>query len=145
MNIPQDLKYSKEHEWVRIEGNIATVGVTDYAQEQLGDVVNVEFPPDGEEITKDEVFGVVESVKSVSDVFAPLSGKVLETNDPLIDSPAVVNEDPYSEGWLIKIEITKPEEIKELMDAKAYAAYLAEQAAQTDSDIKTKAILEYSH
>jgi len=126
MNIPQDLKYSKEHEWVRIEGNIATVGVTDYAQEQLGDVVNVEFPPDGEEITKDEVFGVVESVKSVSDVFAPLSGKVLETNDPLIDSPAVVNEDPYSEGWLIKIEITKPEEIKELMDAKAYAAYLAE-------------------
>ncbi|EKD41207.1 MAG: Glycine cleavage system H protein [uncultured bacterium] len=126
MNVPQDLKFSKEHEWVKIDGKIAIIGVTDYAQEQLGDVVNVEFPPEGEEINKDEAFGVVESVKSVSDIFAPISGKVLEINEPLIDSPGIVNEDPYGEGWIVKIEITKPEEIKELMDAKAYQAYLAE-------------------
>ncbi len=126
MNVPEDLMYSKEHEWIKLEGNVATIGITDYAQEQLGDVVNVEFPPEGEEIVKDEAFGVVESVKSVSDIFAPISGKVLEINEPLADSPAIVNEDPYSEGWLIKVEVTKPEEIKELMDAKAYEAYLAE-------------------
>ncbi len=124
--IPNDLLYSKEHEWIRVEGKVGTIGVSAYAQEQLGDVVMVEFPPEGEDVVKDEAFGVVESVKSVSDVFSPVSGRVLETNEPLLDSPGVVNEDSYGEGWLIKIEITNPDELKDLMDAKAYEAYLSE-------------------
>lgn len=126
MAIPQDLKYSKEHEWVRVEGKIATIGITDFAQEQLGDIVMVELPVEGTLLTKDESFGVVESVKSVSDVFAPVSGKVVEANDPLTDSPGIMNEDCYGEGWIVKVEISDPKELDSLMDAKAYQACLAE-------------------
>ncbi|OGQ07610.1 MAG: glycine cleavage system protein H [Deltaproteobacteria bacterium RIFCSPLOWO2_12_FULL_40_28] len=126
MTIPQDLKYSKEHEWVRVEGQIATIGVTDFAQEQLGDIVMVELPSEGTILTKDESFGVVESVKSVSDVFAPVSGKIVEANDPLTDSPGIMNEDCYGEGWIVKVEMSDPKELDSLMDAKAYQACLAE-------------------
>ncbi len=128
MNTPEDLKYTKEHEWVRIQGNVATVGITDYAQDQLGEVVFVELPDEGEEVTKDETFGVVESVKSVNDIFAPLTGKVIELNDPVVDSPEIVNEDPYGEGWLIKIELEDTAELKELMSAKEYLAYVQEES-----------------
>ncbi|MBX7147484.1 glycine cleavage system protein GcvH [bacterium] len=127
MEFPGDLKYSKEHEWIRIEGKVATIGITDFAQDQLGDVVMVEFPNEGAILTKDETFGVVESVKSVSDVFAPISGKVLETNEPLADSPGIINEDCYNEGWIIKMEITDPKQVDELLTVDQYKAYLAEQ------------------
>jgi glycine cleavage system H protein len=128
MNIPEDLKYSKEHEWVRVSGNIATIGVSDYAQDQLGEIVFVELPDEGEEIEKDDAFGVVESVKSVNDVYTPLSGRVVEVNDPAVDSPEIVNEDPYGEGWLIKIEISDTSELKDLMSAKDYQAYIKEES-----------------
>ncbi len=127
---PDDLKYSKEHEWVRLDaGNkkIITVGITDFAQEQLGDIVMVEFPQDGMALGKDDAFGVVESVKSVSDVFAPVSGRVIEVNDPLVDSPGIVNEDCYGEGWLVKMEMSHPSELEGLMDSKAYEAFLKEE------------------
>lgn len=126
MGNPEDLKYSKEHEWVKVNGNIATIGITDYAQEQLGDIVMVELPNEGGVVTKDDSFGVVESVKSVSDVFAPVSGRVLEANDPLADSPGIINEDCYGEGWLVRIEMSNPSDVDNLMDAKAYEACLAE-------------------
>lgn len=129
MLFPEDLKYSKEHEWVRITGKIATVGVTDYAQEQLGEIVFVELPEEGEEFSKGDSVGVVESVKSVNDIFTPLSGRVVEQNDPLVDTPEQVNEDCYGEGWMVRLEITDPAEIKELMDAKQYQAYLKEESA----------------
>jgi glycine cleavage system H protein len=122
------LKFSKEHEWVRVSGNIATVGVSDYAQDQLGEVVFVELPDEGEEFEKDDAFGVIESVKSVNDIYAPLSGKIVEVNDPVVDSPEVVNEDPYGEGWLVKIEISDPKELGELMSAKDYEAYIKEES-----------------
>lgn len=125
-NFPSELKYTKEHEWVKIEGNFAIVGITDYAQEQLGDVVMVELPEEGREVSKDDTFGVVESVKSVSDVFSPLSGKVAEVNEPLANSPNMVNEDCYGEGWLVKLELTNPEEVASLMSARDYQEYLKE-------------------
>lgn len=128
MNIPDDLKYTKEHEWVRIEGNIATIGVTDYAQEQLGDIVYVELPQEGEEVTKDETFGVLESVKAVSDCYSPVSGTVVEANTVLAENPETVNEDPYGEGWMIKIEMSDPSEAEGLMDHEAYKAFLAEES-----------------
>ena len=124
---PKDLRYSKEHEWARIDGNVATVGITTFAVEQLGDVTMVELPGEGDSVTKDEVFGTVESVKAVSDLFAPISGKVVKVNTPLNDTPEYVNEDPYDDGWMIQIEMTKPEQADELMDADAYAAFVAEQ------------------
>lgn len=126
MDFPSDLKYSKEHEWVRVSGDTATIGITDYAQEQLGDVVMVELPKEGSVVKKDETFGVVESVKSVSDVFSPVSGSVVAVNSPLSDSPGVVNEDCYGEGWIVKIKMASPAELTSLMDAKAYQAYLEE-------------------
>jgi len=129
MNAPDDLKYTKEHEWVKIKGNVATVGVTEYAQEQLGDIVYVELPAEGETVTKDETFGVLESVKAVSDCYAPLTGKVLEINDVLIENPETVNEDAYGEGWMIKIELANPSEIEGLMDPSAYEAFVAEETA----------------
>src|SRR5260221_12082011 len=113
MNFPEDLKYSKEHEWVRVSGNIATIGISDYAQDQLGEIVFVELPDEGEEFEKDDAFGVVESVKSVNDIYSPVGGRVLEVNDPVVDSPEIVNEDPYAEGWLVKIEIADPKELGE--------------------------------
>lgn len=128
MNFPEDLKFSKEHEWVRVSGNIATIGVSDYAQDQLGEVVFVELPDEGEEFEKDDAFGVIESVKSVNDIYAPLSGRIIEVNDPVVDSPEIVNEDPYGEGWLVKIEISDPKELSELMSAKDYEAYIKEES-----------------
>lgn len=127
MTSPEDLKYSKEHEWVRVSGNIVTIGISDYAQDQLGEIVFVELPDEGEEFSKDDAFGVVESVKSVNDIYAPVSGRVVEVNDPVVDSPEIVSEDPYGEGWLIKIEVEDTGELKELMTAKQYEAYIKEE------------------
>ena len=127
MTIPDDLKYTKDHEWARQKGGKVLVGITDFAQEQLGDVVYVELPAVGDEVKKGESFGVVESTKAVSELFAPVSGKVVEVNDPLVEAPETVNEDPYEEGWMIAIEPSEPKELAELLDVKAYAAFVAEQ------------------
>lgn len=127
MEFPKELRYSKEHEWVRLEGSIATVGITDYAQDSLGDVVYLELPSEGASVTKDEPFGVVESVKAVSDLFSPVSGKVTEVNDALLDSPEVINEEPYGDAWMIKVEVANPEEIKELMSAEEYKEFVEEE------------------
>jgi glycine cleavage system H protein len=127
MEFPEDLKYSKEHEWVLVEGNVATVGITDYAQDQLGDIVFVELPAIGDKVSKEDAFGVVESVKAVSDIYAPVSVKVLEVNDDLPDNPEMVNEDPYGDGWMIKIEMNDPDELQDLMSAAEYEAYVAEE------------------
>jgi glycine cleavage system H protein len=121
---PRDCKYSKEHEWVRLEGGLATVGITDYAQDQLGDIVYVELPPLGEILTQFEPFGVVESVKAASDLYAPLSGEVLEVNEELSDHPEFVNEDPYGKGWMIKIEPSDASELDNLWTAEEYEEYL---------------------
>ncbi|PDH43746.1 MAG: glycine cleavage system protein H [Flavobacteriales bacterium MED-G15] len=120
MNIPTGLKYSKDHEWVKIDGDIATVGITDFAQQELGDIVYVEIETTGETLSVEEVFGTVEAVKTVSDLFMPLSGSVLEFNSALEDSPEAVNDDPYESGWMIKIKIDDPSQIAELLDAQAY-------------------------
>ena len=127
MEFPEDLKYSKEHEWVLVEDNVATVGITDYAQDQLGDIVFVELPAIGDKVSKEDAFGVVESVKAVSDIYAPVSGKVLEVNDDLPDNPEMVNEDPYGDGWLIKIEMNDPDELQDLLTAAEYEEYVAEE------------------
>jgi glycine cleavage system H protein len=127
MEFPEDLKYSKEHEWVLVEDNVATVGITDYAQDQLGDIVFVEMPAIGDKVSKEDAFGVVESVKAVSDIYAPVSGKVLEVNDDLPDNPEMVNEDPYGDGWMIKIEMNDPDELQDLMTAAEYEEYVAEE------------------
>ncbi|MBI2083879.1 MAG: glycine cleavage system protein GcvH [Deltaproteobacteria bacterium] len=129
MTFPEDLKYTKEHEWIRVKDSVVTIGITDYAQEQLGEVVFIELPDEGEEIVKDDSFGVVESVKSVSDIYAPISGRVIEVNDPLLDNPETLNEEPYGEGWLIKVEIASPAEIDELMTAEHYQAFVKEEQA----------------
>lgn len=126
MEFPEDLKYTKEHEWLLVEGTTATVGITDYAQDRLGDVVYVEMPAVGDKVSKEDAFGVVESVKAVSDIYAPVSGKVLEVNDDLPDNPNQINEDPYGDGWLIKIEMNDEEELKDLMTAEEYQEYIAE-------------------
>src|SRR5512139_3068105 len=120
MNIPDDLKYTKDHEWARQTGGKVVVGITDFAQDQLGDVVLVELPAVGDEVKRGESFGVVESTKAVSELFAPVSGKVVEVNSPLADAPESINEDPYEEGWMIAIEPSDPKELSELLDAKAY-------------------------
>jgi len=125
MTIPSDLKYSKEHEWVRVEGERATVGITDYAQEQLGDVVYVELPEPETEVQFMEPFGVVESVKTASDLFAPVSGTVAEINERLVDEPELVNSSPYGEGWMIVVAMNDPADLGKLMDADAYEAFLA--------------------
>jgi glycine cleavage system H protein len=128
-NVPTDLHYTEEHEWVRLEGNIATVGVTQFAVEQLGDVTQVDLPREGETLKQGDVLGSVESVKAVSDVYVPLSGKVVKVNSPLHDSPEYLNEEPYDGGWMIQIEMSKPEEKSKLMDAKAYENFLKEHEA----------------
>lgn len=120
MNIPQELKYTKDHEWVKIEGDIATVGVTDFAQGELGDIVYVEVETVGETLEREEVFGTVEAVKTVSDLFSPLSGEVIEFNNSLEDAPEKVNSDPYGEGWMVKIKITDESEISGLMSPEDY-------------------------
>jgi len=120
MNIPENLKYTKDHEWIRVEGEEAYVGITDYAQGELGDIVFLEIETEGEELAKEEVFGTIEAVKTVSDMFMPVSGEVLEVNPKLEESPEIVNKDPYGDGWLIKIKITDASELDELLDPVAY-------------------------
>ena len=120
MNIPKELKYTEEHEWVKIEDNIATVGITDFAQGELGDIVYLEIDTLDSEIATNEVFGTVEAVKTVSDLFMPLSGKVIETNSELEDRPELVNEDPYGEGWIIKIDISDISESSSLLSSEDY-------------------------
>jgi glycine cleavage system H protein len=127
MNFPEDLKYTREHEWARRKGNQLVIGITDFAQDQLGDVVFVELPEVGDPVKKGESFGVVESTKAVSELFAPVTGKVVEVNDPLADAPETINEDPYEEGWMIVVEPSDPNELDALMDAKAYKAFVEEQ------------------
>lgn len=125
--IPNELLYTKEHEWARVDGNVATIGITRFAVEQLGDVTQVDLPKEGESIKKDDIFGTIESVKAVSDLFAPLSGRVLKVNGPLGDSPEYINDDPYDDGWMIEIELSEPAEKAQLMSAAQYEAYLREQ------------------
>ncbi|KOH45281.1 glycine cleavage system protein GcvH [Sunxiuqinia dokdonensis] len=124
MNLPENLKYTKEHEWVRVEENIASVGITDFAQGELGDIVFVEIETEGEELDKGETFGTVEAVKTVSDLFMPVGGKVLEFNTALEDEPELINKDPYGKGWMIKIEMSDAADLDDLMDAAAYQAML---------------------
>lgn len=124
MNIPSNLKYTKDHEWVSIEGDVATVGVTDFAQKELGDIVYVEVETLDQTLDKDEVFGTVEAVKTVSDLFLPLTGEVIEFNESLETDPEKVNTDPYGDGWMIKVKISNPSEVAELLDADAYKALI---------------------
>jgi glycine cleavage system H protein len=124
MNIPADLKYTQDHEWVRVEGDVATVGVSDFAQGELGDVVFVEIETEGETLDKGETFGTVEAVKTVSDLFMPVGGEVVEFNEILADDPELVNKDPYGEGWMIKIKVADTAELADLMDADAYKAMI---------------------
>lgn len=121
MNIPADLKYSKDHEWIRVEESCAYVGITDFAQSQLGDIVFVDVTTVGETLPQSEVFGTIEAVKTVSDAFLPVGGEILEFNTSLNDSPELVNSDPYGAGWMIKIRMTDPAELDVLLDAEAYA------------------------
>ena len=121
MEIKDNLKYTKDHEWVILDGKVATVGITDFAQSELGDIVYIEVDTVDEELNKDEVFGTVEAVKTVSDLFLPMSGKIIEFNESLNDNPEKVNDSPYDEGWIIKVEITNPAELDELLDSKTYS------------------------
>jgi len=120
MNIPQSLKYTKEHEWVREDGGIVTVGITDHAQGELGDIIFVEFPEIGQEIERDEPFGTIEAVKTVADLFAPISGTVTEINEKLDDSPESVNQDPYGDGWMVKVSVSEADELDNLMSSDQY-------------------------
>ncbi len=127
MNLPEELRYTKEHEWVRLEGDVAVVGITDYAQAELGDVVFVEIPPVGKELKEMDTFGVVESVKSVSDLYSPVAGKVTEVNSKLESEPELVNTSPYDMGWMIKIQMADSSEFQNLMDAGAYGDYVGKE------------------
>ena len=120
MNIPEELRYTEEHEWVKLDGNVATVGITDFAQSELGDIVYLEIDSLDTEINSNEVFGTVEAVKTVSDLFMPVNGKVVDVNSSLEDNPEAVNDDPYGEGWIIKIEVSNPSDIDALMNSKEY-------------------------
>src|SRR5690606_17211504 len=124
MSTPKELRYSKEHEWVKIEDGKATIGITDFAQSELGDIVFVELPEVGDEISKDQPFGSVESVKTVSELYAPLSGKVVAINEELLDNPEYVNESPYGNAWMVTVELTSEAEVEELLDADAYTALI---------------------
>ncbi len=124
--VPKDLRYTSEHEWIRVENGIGTVGITSYAQEQLGDIVFVELPEVGREVKKMEGVAVVESVKAASDIYTPVSGKIVEVNEDLNSSPNLINEDPYGKGWLFKIELSKPEELEELLSAEEYERLITE-------------------
>ncbi len=125
MNIPSNLKYSKDHEWVRLEGDIAYIGITDFAQSELGEIVIVDITTEGETLAREAVFGSIEAVKTVSDLFMPVGGEVLEVNPKLEDNPELVNSDPYGEGWMIKVKMTNPSEVGNLLDAEAYKALIA--------------------
>jgi glycine cleavage system H protein len=124
MNIPAELKYTKDHEWVRVEGNVATVGITAFAQSELGDIVYVEVETEGEELGKEEIFGSVEAVKTVSDLYLPISGKIIEFNTALEATPEVVNSDPYGAGWMIKVEFSDASELDTLLSAADYEALI---------------------
>ena len=124
MNFPNDVKYTKEHEWISLEGDVAYVGITDYAQEQLGDIVFVDIQTVGETLAADEVFGTIEVVKTISDLFLPVAGEVLEQNETLEEQPELVNKDPYGEGWLIKIKPAADADFNSLLDAEAYKALI---------------------
>jgi len=126
VNIPVELMYTKEHEWVRIEENIATVGITDYAQDELGDIVFLELPGVGDAVTQMEPFGTIEAVKAVSDLFSPVTGKVTEINSSLDDDPMVINRDPYGDGWMIKIELSDISQIEQLLDSNSYKSLIGE-------------------
>jgi glycine cleavage system H protein len=134
MEFPEELKYSKEHEWVSVDGKIATVGITEYAQEELGDIVYVELPEVGEKLIKDDPFGAVESVKAVSDVYAPVSGTVLEVNDALPDSPETINEDAYGDGWMVRVEMTDLDDLKDLMTADEYAEFIEQRKEEAEEE-----------
>ena len=121
MEIKEDLKYTKDHEWIKIDGDVATVGITDFAQGELGDIVYVEVDTLDETLSKDEVFGTVEAVKTVSDLFLPMSGKIIEFNEALNDNPELVNDSPYGEGWIIKVEVSDINELEQLLDSKSYS------------------------
>lgn len=121
---PRDYKYTKDHEWAKMAGSSATVGITDYAQEQLGDIVYVELPPVGEALERSKPFGVIESVKAASDLYAPLSGEVIEVNEELVEHPELVNQDPYGKGWMIRVEASDPSELEGLMNAEKYEEFL---------------------
>jgi len=122
MNIPANLKYTKDHEWVSVEGDVATIGITDFAQGELGDIVYVEIETVGETMDQEEVFGSVEAVKTVSDLFMPVSGEIIEFNSGLEANPEAVNKDPYGDGWMIKVKLTNPSEVDSLLDAAGYQA-----------------------
>mgnify|MGYP003291121447 FL=1 len=124
MNIPAELRYTKEHEWIRVEGDVAYVGITDYAQSELGEIVFVDINTQGETVSQDEVFGSVEAVKTVSDLNMPVTGEVLEVNETINDQPELVNNDPYGEGWMIKITVADAAELDNLLDAAAYQALI---------------------
>ena len=127
-NIPNDLKYTQSHEWVKVDNNIATVGITDHAQHMLGDLVYVDLPPINESVNKGSDVGAVESVKTASDIYSPLSGKVIEINEALRDKPGIISEDPYNKGWLFKIEYANNNELNDLLDSKAYAALVTNES-----------------
>ncbi len=126
MTVPSELKYSKEHEWVKVDGDIVTIGITDFAQSELGDIVFVELPEEGDELTSGDSFGSVESVKTVSELYAPLSGKVVELNEELEDSPEFVNESSYDKAWMVKVELSDKAQLDELLDADAYSEMIGE-------------------
>ncbi len=124
MHIPEDLRYTEDHEWARIDGDIATIGITDFAQSELGDIVYVELPELGTTTEKSQSFGTIEAVKAVSDLFAPLTGEVVEVNSNISDSPEIINKDPYGEGWFIKVKLSDPNEVKTLLEKTQYEALL---------------------
>ena len=126
MEIKENLSYTNDHEWIKIDGNTALVGITDFAQSELGDIVFIEVETIGEDLNKNEVFGTVEAVKTVSDLFIPVSGKVLEFNSALEDNPELVNESPYEKGWIVKMEISNLDEISDLLDSKAYKSLIGQ-------------------
>ena len=133
MGYPAQFKYSKDHEWIEVKGGVATVGITDYAQHELGDVVFVELPAVGAKVTTGKTFGSVESVKAVSEIYAPASGEVTESNGALVKQPEAINTDPHGTGWLIKVKLANPAELGALMDASAYEAYIAEKQKEASA------------
>ena len=126
MNTPNELRYTKEHEWVKVEGNTAVIGISDFAQHELGDIVFVELPEVGDEVALDQPFGSVESVKTVSELYAPVTGTVVAVNEELSDSPELVNESPYETAWMIKVELSNPSEVEQLLTAEAYTELISE-------------------
>ena len=126
MNVPSELKYTKEHEWIKVEGNIATIGITEFAQSELGDIVFVELPDVGSAVAQMKSFGTIEAVKAVSDMFSPVTGKVSEVNQTLDSDPMIINREPYESGWILKVELSEPSEIEQLLDDSSYKSIIAD-------------------